>query len=93
MLAWNLEIFVEILISKIMLLESIQSQTPTGLDGLLSSLNEVAAFVSKESPITSKSIEEAVDWIKGGLKEDELKYFPNWWGRAQQHVGVTKSIY
>ena len=74
-------------------LESIQSQTPTGLDGLLSSLNEVAAFVSKESPITSKSIEEAVDWIKGGLKEDELKYFPNWWGRAQQHVGVTKSIY
>jgi SAM-dependent methyltransferase len=88
---------LELLCSKIwadvISLESIQSKTPIALDDLLSSLNEVGILIEKESPITTKSIEEAIDWIKGGLKNDDLKYFPNWWGRAQQHVGVMKSIY
>ena len=74
-------------------IETAPSNELKGLNALLSDLSRIAVFVADVSPVTARSLEEAVDWIKGGLEKDDLEFFPNWWGRAQQHIGVFKSMH
>ena len=74
-------------------IEKTQSEETGALEDLLSDLSSLARLVVDISPVTARSLEEAVDWIGGGLERQELEFFPNWWGRAQQHIGVIKSRY
>jgi SAM-dependent methyltransferase len=53
-------------------------------------LSQLSLLISSEAPQTSKSIDEAAKWIRGGLREKELLYFPSWWGRGQQHVCICR---
>lgn len=57
---------------------------------IFQSLTQLSLLIATEAPHTSKSIDEAVKWIKGGLQEKQLMYFPSWWGRGQQHVCICR---
>ena len=42
---------------------------------IFQSLAQLSLLIATEAPHTSKSIDEAVKWIKGGLQEKQLMYF------------------
>ena len=57
---------------------------------IFQSLAKLSLLIDTEAPETARSIDEAVKWIKGGLQEEQLTYFPSWWGRGQLHVCVCR---
>lgn len=59
-------------------------------DEIFESLTQLSLLISSEALQTSKSIDEAVKWIRGGLQDKRLLYFPSWWGRGQQHVCICR---
>jgi SAM-dependent methyltransferase len=53
-------------------------------------LSKLAKIFSALSPTTGLALNEALKWIKEGLPDRTLEYFPSWWGRGQQHIGVYR---
>ena len=54
-------------------------------------LGEITRLISKKSPETSKAIIESSEWLQDGAPiDEELKYFPEWWGRGQQYLSLIK---
>jgi|SaaInlStandDraft_4_1057021.scaffolds.fasta_scaffold12531_2 SAM-dependent methyltransferase len=54
-------------------------------------LNDISNLVEIKSPVTAKAISEASSWLQDGAPiNQELKYFPEWWGRGQQYVSFIR---
>jgi SAM-dependent methyltransferase len=68
----------------------LESTKQFDLDWFFRSANELTELLNEVSPLTSKSLAEAVRWIENGCPDEELKYFPDWWGRGQQHLSISR---
>ena len=69
----------------------IQNGDSTQLSFFIDLLIDISSLVGEKSPKTSQAIVEASHWLQDGapLKQN-LKYFPEWWGRGQQYVSFIK---
>jgi SAM-dependent methyltransferase len=55
-------------------------------------LNDISNLIEAKSPRTSEAIVEASHWLQDGAPlNQDLKYFPKWWGRGQQYVSFIKN--
>jgi SAM-dependent methyltransferase len=69
----------------------IQNGDSTQWSFFIDLLIDISSLVGEKSPKTSQAIVEASHWLQDGapLKQN-LKHFPEWWGRGQQYVSFIK---
>ncbi len=51
---------------------------------------ELSKLIREVSPLTADSLSEAIRWIKAECPKEELRFFPGWWGRGQQHISIAR---
>jgi SAM-dependent methyltransferase len=53
-------------------------------------MQELCSHIDKQAPVTTGALREAVNLLKSGHPDMELREFSQWWGRGQQYISLIK---
>ena len=71
-------------------IRELETGNATAKEAVYVGLTEISMMIRGLSPDTTAALTEATSWIRGGLKDASLVHFPNWWGRGQQHISISR---